>query len=313
DGYRIVVAPDADALSLGLGPAYAAGATYAATAGSSSSAGSTGLAGHECNPTTHFPGADLRSVYSNAPPTPPVLPNLKGCDLHGANLSGGWLMNARLDYADLSGANLSAAKLQLIYPGYPYFQFRADLTGAQLDGANLNSAVVTPQQLLSSNPNWTSTDLRANFAIPMEPWGYPVFNAGIHGSDIVMGAPTPLTPAATTPALSLTGSTITQALIDGLAGYTITGWTCTNCLIGAKDAGGTFIGGANLSGTSLPGANLAGSNLKAANLSNANLAGVTGNPAGGSTATYLNTTCPDGTTATPASAQTTCVGHGMGA
>ncbi|MEZ5137056.1 MAG: hypothetical protein R2699_18930 [Acidimicrobiales bacterium] len=48
-----------------------------------------------------------------------------------------------------------------------------------------------------------------------------------------------------------------------------------------------------------------------ANLTNANLTGATGNPSGGTTAVYANTTCPDGTTASPAkTAQTTCVGHG---
>jgi uncharacterized protein YjbI with pentapeptide repeats len=74
-------------------------------------------------------------------------------------------------------------------------------------------------------------------------------------------------------------------------------------------AKGFLVGpGANLTGATVTNGNLTNANLTGANLTNATFSGATGNPPGGATATYHNTTCPDATVVTgPA----TCVGHGF--
>jgi uncharacterized protein YjbI with pentapeptide repeats len=59
---------------------------------------------------------------------------------------------------------------------------------------------------------------------------------------------------------------------------------------------------ASLAGQDLTGASLAGSDLRLADFSDA-----TGSPAGGATATYQSTTCPDHTVTSSG----TCVGHGF--
>ena len=81
-------------------------------------------------------------------------------------------------------------------------------------------------------------------------------------------------------------------------------------LVGAKLSGINLSGG-SFAGMDLTGVVCTGCTFASANLTNTNLTGVTGNPSGGWTAVYANTTCPDGTKAPSATGQTTCVGHGM--
>ena len=135
--------------------------------------------------------------------------------------------------------------------------------------------------------------------------------------------------------IELSGATITGADLTGAVVprhqllSTTLDWTGTN-FDSAKNtiqgdrldltnvdfvATGRMLTGANLTGADLTGANLTGADLTGTilagtNLALANLLGATGDPTGGSTATYNTTTCPNGTI-TDGATNPTCVGHGF--
>lgn len=87
-----------------------------------------------------------------------VRTNLKGANLHKADLSsagmsyavcrGANLSNAYLSYSNLSGADLRGANLTNAYLTH------ANLRGANLCGANLTNAKVSPTQLAMAKTNW---------------------------------------------------------------------------------------------------------------------------------------------------------------
>jgi uncharacterized protein YjbI with pentapeptide repeats len=96
-------------------------------------------------------GADLEGVGQ------PV--GFAEADLHGVDLRGANLRNAKLDVPDLQGADLSISILEgasLIY---------ADLRGANLttaifDGVNLYEAQFNNTTILPNGERWTNTDMR---------------------------------------------------------------------------------------------------------------------------------------------------------
>src|SRR5690606_19014619 len=101
---------------------------------------------------------------------------------------------------------------------------------------------------------------------------------------------------------------------DSYANAIFTGADLTGATFGATWApftmtGATF-GGADLTEAAFPNATMTGADLSTAILTLTNLLGVLGSPAGGSTATYGTTTCPDGTV-TNGTTVPTCVGHGL--
>ena len=76
----------------------------------------------------------------------------------------------------------------------------------------------------------------------------------------------------------------------------------------SDDATGAFFGLSDLTGAYFGTSTLTNADFSGANLSGATFAGITGEPIGGSTAIYNNTTCPDATVVT---SPATCVGHGF--
>ena len=76
----------------------------------------------------------------------------------------------------------------------------------------------------------------------------------------------------------------------------------------SDDATGAFFGLSDLTDAYFGTSTLTNADFSWANLSGATFAGITGEPIGGSTAIYNNTTCPDATVVT---SPATCVGHGF--
>lgn len=319
--FRPVFSPGHDIDDEGLTTAAANAASVAVAAYATTDLGDEALVGADCDPAVAFPGADLSGW------TAPFnqFGNFAGCPLAGADLSGAQWIWADLRATDLTDADLTGATL---YAGIvdPFnginVHWPATMTGARITGANLTDAAVLPESLLATDPDWSGTNLDARLGWPFTTSGMP--DPGLRIFEIGIGPATgftyePLTPDSTSPALVLHGATLRKAMIDGLAGRSISDFTCIGCRFGVWDPWSSTLTPANLTGTSLTGSNLTGSDLRgaglggtdlsAANLTNVTLAGAVGTPAGWATAIFQNTTCPDGTIASPATAQTTCVGH----
>ena len=210
--------------------------------------------------------------------------NLTGVDLTNANLTGVDLTSANLTGVDLTSANLTGIDLT-----------NANLTSATLTGATLTDATLTGANLTDANLASVNAT-RAEFT----------------SSELTR---TRITNARLTRASGLTKTQLISAnhnwnnlKLNGtgvdLSGVNFTGYRLT----------GANLTGVGLSGSDLTGvwsSSLAGTILASADLTLANLLGVTGNPSGGSTATYGTTTCPDGTVASPSTPQDSCVGHGL--
>lgn len=229
--------------------------------------------------------------------------NLSGARFVGMDLDGVRFVGTNLTGVDFTDASLVDAWFSTYTftgSGADAAQHPSTTTNAVFTGADLTGANIDPLQVAAANHDLTGTSLRhitgtADGGLEAGAYGVQPSFAGVPWSTsgyTLTGAdlsrpPTVLVPYAI---ISLANGTF-----DGMD---LTGFSCMHC---------------NLSGGTFTNALLAGANLAGANLANANLTGATGNPAGGATAVYSNTTCPDGTTASPATAQTTCVGHGVGA
>ena len=255
--------------------AQASGATFTGATITNASITGANLAG-----ATGLDGVGLLSTTANWTGT-----NLAdtGVSFAGASFNGTTIFNKTLTGADLSRLDLSGAT-----------SLWASLTNVNFTGANLTGATFTLATLTGST-----------FA------GATLTGTGFAGARIEAVTFTGAV-GLTTPQLLATYQFWERAILAG-APVNLSGADLSLHWLRGIDLSGIPLTGTNLTGRDLTNALLAGADLAGANLTNANLNGATGNPTGGSTAVYANTTCPDGTTASPATAQTTCVGHGMGA
>lgn len=196
-------------------------------------------------------------------------PAARGVNWSYCNKSGQSLANVILIEANLTGTNFSGSSLN-----------GANLGGANLTGANLRSATflgATINDAIVTNADFTGANIQAAHFI----------NAV--GMSTVKGL------LSTIP-FGWSGTT-----------FTGTGLSLSGANLNGANISGATLTGVNLTGVVLTGANLTNVDLSSANLTNANLNGAIGTPLGYTTATYSNTTCPDGTNSN--SHSSTCKGH----
>lgn len=203
--------------------------------------------------------------------------NLTGANLAGSNFAGTFSNSVDFTNADLAGADLTGATLS-----YPKLG-GAHLATATFTSVMASGVVGTPASL---PPLWVvrgdTTNGRGVLAGP----GTRLIGLYINGIDLS--------------GIDLHGASFrnTQAIGVSLAGSNLTG----------ADFTGTDLSQADLTNATFTNAVLASAKLGGANLTNTVALGVTGNPSGGATATYVNTTCPSGVVV---SSPGTCVGHGF--
>ncbi|MCB1260808.1 MAG: pentapeptide repeat-containing protein [Acidimicrobiales bacterium] len=229
--------------------------------------------------------------------------NFAGMDLHGLRLSaspsGDWGDVAEIDGSTFAGSDLSNAKLMAL-----------DFQGVSTDGAILTGADLTNAKNIARR-YFAGADLRGTNLTNVALGSANLTNADLTGANLTG---TNLYGAGLNGAV-LTGVTYERTVLTNtyLRNRNFSGLSLRSVTFSGADLKNARFANADLTSAKFPGANLNGVTFAGANLTNADLTGATGNPSGGTTAVYANTTCPDGTTASPATAQTTCVGHGVGA
>jgi uncharacterized protein YjbI with pentapeptide repeats len=225
----------------------------------------------------------------------------------GWHLVDGYLIGA---YADLSGANLTTAVLSGMDLSHTNLQGAA-LHGATVNGTRALAISGTPASLPT---NWAVVSF--NYASNLVGPGVDLSGANLANADLglVDLAGANLSNATLLYGVNLGGTVLLDAdltgidtspyagTVGGVSGTPVdlpTGWVVANGYLVGPSASLVF---ASLAGQDLTGASLAGSDLRLADFSDA-----TGSPAGGATATYQSTTCPDHTVTSSG----TCVGHGF--
>lgn len=199
--------------------------------------------------------------------------NLSDSDLTNCPLNGLDLSNADLVGADLTLSNLVDANLQ-----------GAQLVGAALIGANLTSAEL--QEADFQNAKLAGANLTGVFANKADFAGAQLHDAKLVGADLTNTdlddadlRRSDLTDADLTES-DLVGAKLQDAI---MIRSTLTAASLVDAMLQRVD-----LTDSGLSDTDLPGANLA----------HAVLAGATGVPNGFDDATFVSTTCPDGSIAT---------------
>lgn len=285
----------------------------------------TQAAGYLVGPTAVLTDANLSGTTSLATADMQE-DNLTGANLAGADLSGANLEEAVLTGADVSGTDLSAATLTRVQSGTltgtpaalpadwsalagyligpQAILTSADLAGADLSGADVAGAYLDSANLTSAN--LSGATITATYLVYANLTDANLASANLTGSYLDRA--------------NVTGAEMGSATLTGVMSGLMTGtpaslpadWSAVNgYLVGpgadlhdavltsqnlaGADLAGTNLSSATLTSTSLAGANLTNADLDYARLADASLQGATVTSATFTDASWLNTTCPDGT------------------
>lgn len=335
-GHRPVVLPNRDVMTEGLGPAITNGANHSVTAGGTTAIswglGLHNLHGWDCDPAwaQEYAGSGTSTVSIDLSGADLSDANLRGCTLWGADLTGADLSGADLrqaplwgmdlDGADLTNARFDNARLEFAASWDQAATLQTTMRAATIAGASFVGTAVSLDELVLTNRDWRGVDITKAFMTTADfstftigtyellrlgyfhlpEWDYYAFGPRV--GLLTIGQTFDLRDA-----VLPDGSTI-----GNLVGTDVSGITCKNCIFRNWDNMRSTVGPISAVWTNLTNADLTGARFQSgSDLRYANLTGVIGNPAGGATAVYQGTTCPDGTVASLATAQTTCVGHGL--
>lgn len=223
--------------------------------------------------------------------------NLSGFNLAGVDFTFVGLFNVDLAGADLTGANFAGT-----------FSNSVDFTNANLAGADLAGATLRYPKLGGAQlASATFTSLMASSVVGMPASLPPLW---VVRGDTTIGQGVLAGPGARLMFLDVNGLDLSGIDLHGASfkGTKAIGVSLVGSDLAGADLTSTDLTGADLTNANFTNAVLAFAKLGGANLTNTLALGVTGNPSGGATATYANTTCPSGVVV---SGPATCVGQGF--